>query len=124
MSKYRVEIRRDYYAFGSIEVEAENEETAESQALEHTDEIGFSIKGYTGDDEVISCIRVSEREVPAGEKYVAVGGTCCPYCGSCDIAGLSSLSAEGGGASQRIGCNSCEKTWYNSYTLTGLIEEE
>ena len=52
------------------------------------------------------------------DKYRVVGGTHCPYCGSANIEGAGTQTG-GGYAHQLISCNTCEKRWYDLYTLTG-----
>ncbi len=42
--------------------------------------------------------------------------TFCPSCGSKEIEG-SSVTTGGGGASQEMGCNSCELEWMDHYTI-------
>lgn len=52
MAKFKIEVCRTYYAFGSVKVEAETREEAEILALDRTDEIGFSIKNI-GEDVIV-----------------------------------------------------------------------
>lgn len=51
------------------------------------------------------------------EQYVETGGTRCPFCGSQSIEG-DSFEVDAGGAAQEVGCNNCDKTWTDVYTLT------
>lgn len=53
--------------------------------------------------------------------YLASGGTICPKCGTTAIEGYS-IEAGSGGASQKMGCLSCECTWTDTYTLTNVTE--
>jgi len=51
MAKFKVELCRTYFAFGSIEVEAESAEKARAIALECAED--FSTKDF--ETEVVSC---------------------------------------------------------------------
>ena len=54
------------------------------------------------------------------ERYVASGGTICPFCGSSDIEG-ESIEIHSGYAAQDVTCLKCEREWQDSYVLAGFI---
>ncbi|WP_199097179.1 hypothetical protein [Dyella sp. ASV21] len=54
-------------------------------------------------------------------EYLTVRGTQCPYCHSQDVEG-SEVDINEGGATQEIGCNTCNAEWIDTYTLTGYME--
>jgi len=53
-------------------------------------------------------------------EYIKNKGTKCPFCGSEDIEG-DSFDVNEGKASQEMSCLDCEESWYDIYTLTGVI---
>ena len=53
-------------------------------------------------------------------NYLQSGGHGCPFCGpDAEIEG-GSIEIERGTCSQRIGCLTCNASWYDCYTLTGI----
>lgn len=54
--------------------------------------------------------------------YIKSGGTNCPNCGSADIEG-SSVTIDGGSATQRIDCMACDHRWFDVYQLVGIDSE-
>ena len=63
--------------------------------------------------------RKALRPLPLSSAgYAAEGGSRCPFCGSTDLTGHS-IDVEAGGASQRVDCNVCDRSWFDCYTLTG-----
>lgn len=48
----------------------------------------------------------------------------CPYCGGSQIEG-GSVDVDGNSASQEIRCldEACGRSWYDEYTLTGIVEK-
>ena len=52
------------------------------------------------------------------DEYREADGAECPYCGSEDIVGAT-IQIGSGDAYQLMSCSSCEKKWYDLYTLTG-----
>ena len=59
------------------------------------------------------------------EAYIKNGGTGCPYCGSDNLEGGQYLSDDNG-ICQMITClnGHCQRSWYDSYTLTDIILDE
>ena len=55
------------------------------------------------------------------QEYLDNCGTKCPYCGSHDITG-GAVQIEAGSAWQDVICNSCDKEWQDTYTLTGFAD--
>ncbi len=55
------------------------------------------------------------------QKYVEEGGVSCPYCGDADIEG-GFVEIESGGASQKITCPACDRSWRDEYRLARLVE--
>jgi uncharacterized protein (DUF983 family) len=53
--------------------------------------------------------------------HVAANAGCCPYCGSGAIDG-GFIEIDEGTASQKVGCNECDREWIDLYTLTGMLE--
>lgn len=58
-----------------------------------------------------------------GTEYVKNSGT-CPKCGGVRPRRPISVNIDGGGASQRICCLTCEFVWYDAYALTGYSYED
>jgi transposase-like protein len=56
-------------------------------------------------------------------KYVASGGTFCPFCKGNNIEGQD-LDFEGGVILQRVVCLDCGKEWKDCYRLSGISQEE
>ncbi|MFK3740918.1 hypothetical protein [Massilia sp. TN1-12] len=54
-------------------------------------------------------------------EYASIGGSCCPYCKSTQIAG-GSVDVNAGGAYQEVSCGACDKEWTDTYALTGYQE--
>ncbi len=54
---------------------------------------------------------------PDWKEYFRTGH--CPYCGSENIEGQS-IDIDGDTAEQEVGCNDCNKSWYDKYRLTGV----
>lgn len=54
------------------------------------------------------------------ERYVAKGGSICPFCGSTEIEG-DGVEIDGPTATQEVSCGSCEATWFDTYALTGYF---
>ena len=61
-----------------------------------------------------------EAEPEIEERYVAAGGTICPFCGSSNIEG-GSFEINAGYAAQDVVCLKCEREWQDSYILAGFI---
>ena len=61
-----------------------------------------------------------EPDPKTEEKYIASGGTICPFCGSSDIEG-GSIETHSGYATQDVFCPKCEREWQDSYILAGFI---
>ena len=61
-----------------------------------------------------------EAEPEIEERYVAAGGTICPFCGSSNIEG-GSFEINAGYAAQDVVCLACEREWQDSYILAGFI---
>lgn len=59
------------------------------------------------------------EEFDIQKRYVAGGGTHCPYCGSDQIEGQS-FDVEDGKVYQEVVCVVCSAQWQNQYTLTGI----
>lgn len=57
------------------------------------------------------------------EKYIAIGGTQCPYCGS-EHLDCDDIDIDNGGACQPVFCGDCEKSWLDVYVLKNIIEME
>ena len=64
------------------------------------------------------------------KAYVDSEGVKCPFCGSENL-DREGVDVDAGGASQRVSCDDCGKTWYDCYKtwydcykLTGYIEVE
>lgn len=55
------------------------------------------------------------------KAYVDSEGVKCPFCGSENL-DREGVDVDAGGASQRVSCDDCGKTWYDCYKLTGYIE--
>ena len=56
-------------------------------------------------------------------EYLDQGGVICPYCESLNIEG-DSVEVDAGGSTQVVTCADCGASWYDCYTLTGIIEME
>lgn len=57
------------------------------------------------------------------KKYIAKKGTICPFCGSKNVtAGHPELGDHG--VDVPVDCAQCDKSWTDSYTLTGIVEAE
>lgn len=50
------------------------------------------------------------------EKYIAQGGTRCPYCGSEDLDGKG-VQIDRGTATQEVMCTDCGNGWTDIYVL-------
>jgi hypothetical protein len=59
-----------------------------------------------------------------GKQYVAHQGCKCPSCGSTEDLSGDSFNADGGTASQEMGCNACEASWSDVYVLAGYSNLE
>jgi len=53
------------------------------------------------------------------ERYIATGGTFCPYCGAADLSGWA-VEVDAGYASQPVSCDACGKHWTDVYRLVGI----
>lgn len=53
------------------------------------------------------------------QMYLAAGGLRCPYCGSTQIQG-NEWNADSGSATQEVGCNDCDESWLDVYSLVGV----
>lgn len=58
------------------------------------------------------------------KQYVAHQGCRCPSCGSSEDLSGDSFNADGGTASQEMGCSACEASWSDLYVLRGYSELE
>ncbi|ENZ77734.1 MULTISPECIES: hypothetical protein [Ralstonia] len=58
------------------------------------------------------------------KQYVAHRGCRCPSCGNSEDLSGDSFNADGGTASQEMGCNVCEASWSDLYVLTGYSDLE
>lgn len=58
------------------------------------------------------------------QQYVANRGCKCPSCGSSEDLSGDSFNADGGTASQEMGCNACEASWSDVYFLAGYSNLE
>lgn len=58
------------------------------------------------------------------KQYVAHRGSRCPSCGSSEDLSGDSFNADGGTASQEMGCNACEASWADLYVLKGYSHLE
>lgn len=56
------------------------------------------------------------------QRYVANGGSRCPWCDSNNISADANVKVEGGSAWQTINCADCGQRWNDLYTLTGVEE--
>lgn len=54
-------------------------------------------------------------------EYVSLKGAQCPFCTSTDIEGHE-VTINEGKATQPVGCNECDKEWWDEYVLTGYSE--
>jgi transposase-like protein len=54
--------------------------------------------------------------------YLKADGVRCPYCRSDEIEG-GHVDIDAGGASQRISCHACGRSWYDGYKLVSVEEE-
>jgi len=54
------------------------------------------------------------------DQYIQAGGNRCPHCASEDIESWDLPIVEGATATQKIGCNSCNKEWVDQYQLVGF----
>ncbi len=57
------------------------------------------------------------------KDYVRLGGTHCLYCRENDLEG-GPVDIDSGGASQEMNCLKCGRSWYDLYSLSGVIESE
>lgn len=57
------------------------------------------------------------------EEYLAKPGN-CPFCDSDQIEGIGSWEMEGESVSNPIGCNACEKEWWDIFRLVGFEPRE
>lgn len=56
------------------------------------------------------------------ELYLKSGGAICPYCGSKNIEGSGVRSMDGNTMSNEVECQTCQRNWWDIYTLTGVEE--
>ena len=61
-----------------------------------------------------------EPDLKVEERYIASGGTICPFCGSSNIEG-GSVEVHAGYATQDVICLKCEQEWQDCYILAGFI---
>lgn len=54
-------------------------------------------------------------------KYIQNSGA-CPYCGSENIEGTGDRDYGNGKLYERVFCHSCERVWWDHYTLSGIEE--
>jgi hypothetical protein len=54
---------------------------------------------------------------PDWKEYFRNG--CCPYCGSENLEG-EGVNIDGDTAEQEVGCNDCNRSWYDKYSLIGV----
>ena len=55
-------------------------------------------------------------------KYLAVGGVCCPYCESTNTTEGAEWDAPGDPIGRSVTCDDCGRSWGNIYTLTEVVE--
>lgn len=63
------------------------------------------------------------QDIVLKQDYLNSNGTECPYCNGNSLEGLGNVEIDSGIAWQLIGCNDCERTWHDTYTLTGVKED-
>jgi transposase-like protein len=57
------------------------------------------------------------------KQYVKIDGIRCPYCGSDNIKG-EDIEVDAGIAIQDVFCEDCDKSWSDTYKLTGYIPRD
>lgn len=76
--------------------------------------------------EIDQAVEAADEEPPepmTQEHYLRNGGSRCPFCGSDEVAGTSTIQAEASKAWQDIECSACGKKWQDEYKLTGYSTE-
>lgn len=58
------------------------------------------------------------------QRYLKSDGTKCPNCNSTSITGNGLVEVDTGVAWQAVGCDDCNATWTDNYTLTGIENYE
>ncbi len=56
------------------------------------------------------------------KKYLAGGGSKCPYCTSSNVTATGHIEIDGINGWQSVICLDCESEWTDIYTLTGAEE--
>ena len=59
MSKYKVKVCRTYYAYCTVEVEANSNSEAEKKAMDISDDFGGM--QYNGEDEIVDSMEIIEK---------------------------------------------------------------